>query len=96
MIVYCCPGGRLVKGTRRPTELHNIMPIIQELFPDSKDSPGPCDITLGKAGFVDLTGFHHSFFGISSVEAFHVSPIDNLESASNPFEDEKDPPLKPE
>ena len=42
--------------------------------PDSKDPPGPCDITLDKAGFVDLAGFDHSFFGISSAEAFHVSP----------------------
>ncbi|KAF8151526.1 hypothetical protein B0H34DRAFT_132545 [Crassisporium funariophilum] len=42
--------------------------------PDSKDPPGPCDITLEKAGFVDLAGFDHSFFGISSAEAFHVCP----------------------
>jgi len=42
--------------------------------PDSKEPPAPCDITLEKAGFVDLAGFDHSFFGISSAEAFHVSP----------------------
>ena len=42
--------------------------------PDSKEPPAPCDITLNKAGFVDLAGFDHSFFGISSAEAFHVSP----------------------
>ena len=42
--------------------------------PDSKDPPAPCDITLDKAGFIDLAGFDHSFFGISSAEAFHVSP----------------------
>ena len=30
--------------------------------------------TLDKAGFVELAGFDHSFFGISSAEAFHVSP----------------------
>ncbi|KAF8811343.1 ketoacyl-synt-domain-containing protein [Phlegmacium glaucopus] len=42
--------------------------------PDSKDPPGPCDITSERAGFVDLAGFDHSFFGISSAEAFHVSP----------------------
>ena len=42
--------------------------------PDSKDPPAPCDITLEKAGFVELAGFDHSFFGISSAEAFHVSP----------------------
>ena len=42
--------------------------------PDSKEPPAPCDITLEKAGFIDLAGFDHSFFGISSAEAFHVSP----------------------
>ena len=41
--------------------------------PDSKDPPAPCDITLEKAGFIDLAGFDHSFFGISSAEAFYVS-----------------------
>ena len=30
--------------------------------PDSKDPPGPCDITLEKAGFVDLAGFVQNFF----------------------------------
>ncbi|KAF8953962.1 hypothetical protein BDZ97DRAFT_1929174 [Flammula alnicola] len=42
--------------------------------PDSKEPPAPCDITLEKAGFVDVYGFDHSFFGISSAEAFHVAP----------------------
>ena len=42
--------------------------------PDSKDPPGPCDITLEKAGFIDIAGFDHLFFGISSAEAFYVSP----------------------
>ena len=42
--------------------------------PDSKNPPATCDITLDKAGFVELAGFDHSFFGISSAEAFHVSP----------------------
>ena len=41
--------------------------------PDSKNPPATCDITLDKAGFVELAGFDHSFFGISSAEAFHVS-----------------------
>ena len=40
--------------------------------PDSKNPPATCDITLDKAGFVELAGFDHSFFGISSAEAFHV------------------------
>ena len=42
--------------------------------PDSKEPPAPCDITLEKAGFVDIAGFDHSFFGISSAEAFYVAP----------------------
>ena len=42
--------------------------------PDSKDPPGPCDITAQKAGWVELAGFDHSFFGISSAEAYHVCP----------------------
>ena len=41
---------------------------------DSKNPPATCDITLDKAGFVQLAGFDHSFFGIFSAEAFHVSP----------------------
>jgi hypothetical protein len=28
--------------------------------PDSKNPPGPCNITLERAGFVDLAGFDHS------------------------------------
>jgi hypothetical protein len=42
--------------------------------PDSKNPPATCDITLDKAGFVELAGFDHSFLGISLAEAFHVSP----------------------
>ncbi|KAF4622433.1 hypothetical protein D9613_009459 [Agrocybe pediades] len=42
--------------------------------PDSKDPPAPGDITLEKAGFVEYESFDHAFFGISSAEAFHVSP----------------------
>jgi hypothetical protein len=41
---------------------------------DSKNPPATCDITLDNAGFVELAGFDHSFFGISSAEAFHVLP----------------------
>jgi hypothetical protein len=41
--------------------------------PDSKNPSATCDITLDKAGFVELAGFDHSFFGISSAEAFRVS-----------------------
>ncbi|PPQ84949.1 hypothetical protein CVT25_004462 [Psilocybe cyanescens] len=41
---------------------------------DSKEPVAPCDITLEKAGFVEYESFDHSFFGISSAEAFHVSP----------------------
>ena len=29
---------------------------------------------MDKAGIVELAGFDHSFFGISSAESFHVSP----------------------
>jgi acyl transferase domain-containing protein len=42
--------------------------------PDSKNPSATCDITLDKAEFVELAGFDHSFFGISSAEAFRVSP----------------------
>ncbi|KAJ3510158.1 hypothetical protein NMY22_g16056 [Coprinellus aureogranulatus] len=35
---------------------------------------GPCDITLQKSGFINITDFDHSFFGISSAEAYHVAP----------------------
>ncbi|PPQ99823.1 hypothetical protein CVT24_009617 [Panaeolus cyanescens] len=42
--------------------------------PDCKDPPGPCDITLDRAGFIEVASFDHSFFGISSAEAFHVCP----------------------
>ncbi|CAA7264464.1 unnamed protein product [Cyclocybe aegerita] len=46
--------------------------------PDSKDPPGPCDITLEKAGWVDLAHFDHGFFGVSSVEAYHMAPTIRL------------------
>lgn len=35
---------------------------------------GPCDITLQKSGFINITDFDHTFFGISSAEAYHVAP----------------------
>ncbi|KAJ3515067.1 hypothetical protein NLJ89_g1986 [Agrocybe chaxingu] len=46
--------------------------------PDSKGPPGPCDITLEKAGWVDLAHFDHGFFGVSSVEAYHMAPTIRL------------------
>ena len=57
----------------------NIMTPIPEAGWDHKSfywspTPAPCDVTFEKAGFIDLAGFDHSFFGISSAEAFHVSP----------------------
>ena len=42
--------------------------------PDSKEPPAPCDVTLEKAGFIDIEKFDHSFFGMTSAEAFHVPP----------------------
>jgi len=42
--------------------------------PGSKEPPAPGDITFEKAGFVEYERFDHAFFGISSAEAFHVSP----------------------
>jgi acyl transferase domain-containing protein len=42
--------------------------------PDSKEPPAPCDVTLEKAGFIDIETFDHSFFGMTSAEAFHVPP----------------------
>ncbi|KAF8961019.1 hypothetical protein BDZ97DRAFT_2060308 [Flammula alnicola] len=64
--------------------------------PDSKDPPAPCDITLEKAGFVDVYGFDHSFFGISSAEAFHVAPNIrlSLEIAFEALENANIPPSK--
>ncbi|TFK38562.1 hypothetical protein BDQ12DRAFT_683838 [Crucibulum laeve] len=38
----------------------------------------PCDITFEKAGFIDLEHFDHAFFGISSAEAFSISPTVRL------------------
>lgn len=64
--------------------------------PDSKEPPSPCDITLEKAGFVDSYSFDHSFFGISSAEAFHVSPNIRLsmEIAFEALENANIPPSK--
>ena len=42
--------------------------------PDSDREPTPGDITLEKAGFINITDFDHTFFGISSAEAYHVAP----------------------
>jgi acyl transferase domain-containing protein len=42
--------------------------------PDSELEERPCDITLDKAGFINITDFDHTFFGISSIEAYHVAP----------------------
>lgn len=41
---------------------------------DSDVQERPCDITLDKAGFINITDFDHNFFGISSTEAYHVAP----------------------
>ncbi|KAJ2925849.1 hypothetical protein H1R20_g11245, partial [Candolleomyces eurysporus] len=41
---------------------------------DSHPQERPCDITLDKAGFINITDFDHTFFGISSTEAYHVAP----------------------
>jgi len=46
--------------------------------PDSKSPPAPCDISLDKAGWIDLSSFDHSFFGLGSSEAFFVSPTIRL------------------
>ena len=64
--------------------------------PDSKDPPGPCDITLEKAGWVDIESFDNSFFGISSAEAFHVTPNIrlSLEIAFEALENANIPPSK--
>ena len=64
--------------------------------PDSKEPPAPCDITLEKAGFVDSYSFDHAFFGISSAEAFHVSPNIRLsmEIAFEALENANIPPSK--
>ncbi|TEB25720.1 ketoacyl-synt-domain-containing protein [Coprinellus micaceus] len=42
--------------------------------PGSDREDGPCDITLQKSGFINITDFDHTFFGISSAEAYHVAP----------------------
>jgi hypothetical protein len=64
--------------------------------PDSTEPPAPCDITLEKAGFVDSYSFDHTFFGISSAEAFHVSPNIRLsmEIAFEALENANIPPSK--
>lgn len=46
--------------------------------PDSNSPPAPCDISLDKAGWIDLSSFDHSFFGLGSSEAFFVSPTIRL------------------
>ena len=46
--------------------------------PDSKSPAAPCDITLDKAGWIDLSSFDHSFFGLGFSEAFFVSPTIRL------------------
>jgi acyl transferase domain-containing protein len=46
--------------------------------PNSSDPPSPCDISLDKAGWIDLASFDHSFFGLGSSEAFFVSPTIRL------------------
>ncbi|KDR66936.1 hypothetical protein GALMADRAFT_232327 [Galerina marginata CBS 339.88] len=63
---------------------------------DSKEPPAPCDITLDKAGFIEIEGFDHSFFGVSSAEAFHVAPNIrfSLESAFEALENANIPPSK--
>ncbi|KAF8900861.1 hypothetical protein CPB84DRAFT_1778561 [Gymnopilus junonius] len=64
--------------------------------PDSKDPPGPCDITLERAGFIEYEAFDHTFFGISSAEAFHVPPNIRLtlELAFEALENANIPPSK--
>lgn len=52
----------------------NIMPLIPEVRYARKSfykCPDSGRHYLDKAGFVDLTGFHHSFFGISSCPCFN-------------------------
>ena len=46
--------------------------------PNSNDPPSPCDISLDKAGWIDLTSFDHSFFGLGLSEAFFVAPTIRL------------------
>jgi len=46
--------------------------------PDSSDPPSPCDISLDKAGWIDLASFDHSFFGLGLSEAFFVAPTIRL------------------
>lgn len=62
--------------------------------PDSDRPEAPGDITLEKAGFINITDFDHAFFGISSAEAYHVAPnirltleiaFEALENANIPF-----------
>ncbi|KAJ7127893.1 hypothetical protein C8R44DRAFT_616608 [Mycena epipterygia] len=44
----------------------------------AEPSGEPCDITFEKAGFIEVRDFDNAFFGISSAEAFAVSPVVRL------------------
>lgn len=46
--------------------------------PTSNAPPSPCDISLDKAGWIDLASFDHSFFGLGLSEAFFLSPTIRL------------------
>lgn len=46
--------------------------------PNSNAPPSPCDISLDKAGWIDLASFDHYFFGLGSSEAFFLSPTIRL------------------
>ena len=46
--------------------------------PSSTTPPQTCDITFEKAGFIEVANFDNNFFGISTPEAFCVSPAIRL------------------
>lgn len=46
--------------------------------PSSTSPPKICDIIFEKAGFVNVTDFDNSFFGISTPEALYISPSTRL------------------
>ena len=46
--------------------------------PSSTASSQTCDITFEKAGFIDVANFDNNFFGISTPEAFCISPTIRL------------------
>lgn len=46
--------------------------------PSSTAPPQTCDITFEKAGFIEVANFDNNFFGISTPEAFCVSPTIRL------------------